>query len=80
MAARLAEVVCPPGVRTDDRAGGVVVQFGLVLGALQPVARRVLVTGLVVVDRTARLYLPARGRRFVRLPARPGWIEASRPV
>jgi choline dehydrogenase-like flavoprotein len=60
--------MCPPGVRADDRADRAAGQFGLVLGALQPVARRAVMAGLVAVDRAARLYPPARGRRLVRLP------------
>jgi hypothetical protein len=42
-------------------------EFGLMLGALPPVARRALAGTLILLDQGARLYPPARGRRFARL-------------
>jgi hypothetical protein len=66
-ARRFAEVVCPPEVRTDHRAERVMREFGLMLGALPPVARKALAGALILLDQGARLYPPARGRRFARL-------------
>ena len=66
-ARRLAEVVCPPQVRDGDRADRVLRELGLMLGALPPAARHGLTAVLAVVDQGARLYPPARGRRFARL-------------
>jgi choline dehydrogenase-like flavoprotein len=68
IASRFAEVVCPPDVRANGRTGQVVDQFELLLGVLPRAARFALMTGLVAVDRAARVYPPALGRRFVRLP------------
>jgi hypothetical protein len=42
-------------------------EFGLMLGSLPPVARKALAGALILVDQGARLYPPARGRRFARL-------------
>jgi hypothetical protein len=69
-ARRFAEVVCPPGVRTDQRTERVLREFGLMLGALPSAARMVLATALVLLDQGARVYPPARGRRFTRLDDR----------
>ena len=66
-ARRLAEVVCPPQVRDGDRADRVLRELALMLGALPPAARHGLTAVLAVVDQGARLYPPARGRRFARL-------------
>ena len=63
-------MVCPPGVRAGDRADRVVGEFGLMLGALPPAARKALATALAVLDQAARLYPPSRGRRFARLDDR----------
>jgi hypothetical protein len=64
---RFAEVVCPPEVRTNQRADRVLRELGLMLGALPPAARTALAGVLVLVDQGARLYPAARGRRFARL-------------
>jgi hypothetical protein len=69
-ARRFAEVVCPPEVRADDRTARVLREFGLMLGALPSAARKVLATALIVLDQGARVYPPARGRRFARLDDR----------
>jgi hypothetical protein len=66
-ARRLAEVVCPPEVRAGPRADRVLHELGLMLGALPPAARQALTAALVLLDQGARLYPPARGRRFARL-------------
>jgi hypothetical protein len=67
IAARFAEVVCPPGVRTGGRADRVAGEFELMLTAIPSVARRALLAAFGVFDRAARVYPPARGRRFSRL-------------
>jgi len=66
-ARRFAEVVCPPEVRAGRRADQVLSEFGLLLGALPPAARKALAVALVLLDQGARLYPPSRGRRFARL-------------
>lgn len=65
--ARFAEVVCPPDVRTEYRTAGVVAEFELMLGAMPTATRRALAAAFLAFDRGARLYRPARGRRFARL-------------
>jgi hypothetical protein len=42
-------------------------EFGLMLGALPPAARKALATALILLDQGARFYPPSRGRRFARL-------------
>jgi len=42
-------------------------EFGLLLGALPPAARKALAVALVLLDQGARLYPPSWGRRFARL-------------
>jgi hypothetical protein len=69
-ARRFAQVVCPPEVLTGDRADRVTGEFALMLGALAPAARKALSAVLIVLDQGARLYPPARGRRFARLDDR----------
>jgi hypothetical protein len=63
-------MVCPPEVRAGHRADLVLREFGLMLGALPPAARKALATALAVLDQGARLYPPSRGRRFARLDDR----------
>jgi hypothetical protein len=60
-------MVCPPEVLAGHRADRVMREFGLMLGALPPAARKALAAALAVLDQGARLYPPARGRRFARL-------------
>lgn len=67
IASRFAEVVCPPEVRAGGRTERVIAEFGLLLGSLPPAARRALPVAFIVLDQRARLYPPARGRRFARL-------------
>jgi hypothetical protein len=69
-ARRFAEVVCPPEVRADHRTERVLHEFGLMLGALPPAARKALSTALILLDQGARVYPPSRGRRFARLDDR----------
>ena len=66
-ARRFAEVVCPPEIRAGGRADRVLGEFGLMLGSLPPAARKALAAALTLLDQGARLYPPARGRRFARL-------------
>ena len=63
-------MVCPPEVLAGHRADRVMREFGLMLGALPPAARKALAAALAVLDQGARLYPPARGRRFARLDDR----------
>jgi hypothetical protein len=64
---RFALTVCPPQVRDAQRLEGVLREFGLMTGALQPAARRALLAAFVAIDQGARLYPRSRGRRLVRL-------------
>jgi hypothetical protein len=54
-ARRFAEIVCPPEVREGGRTDLVLREFGLMLGALPPAARRALAVALLAVDQGARL-------------------------
>jgi hypothetical protein len=67
VARRFTEVACPPEVRVGGRADQVLREFGLMLGALPPAARKALAVALILLDQGARLYPPSRGRRFARL-------------
>jgi hypothetical protein len=67
-ARRFAELICPPEVRAGQRVDRVLGEFGLMLDALSPAARKALVAGLLALDQGARLYPPSRGRRMARLP------------
>jgi hypothetical protein len=64
---RLAEVVCPPGLRGHHRTDRVLAEFELMLDALAPGARKGLTAALIALDQGARLYPRFRGRRFTRL-------------
>jgi hypothetical protein len=70
VARRFAGIVCPPGISQDHRAERVMREFGLMLGSLPPAARKALAVALAAVEQGARLYRPARGRRFTRLDDR----------
>ena len=80
---RFAEVVCPPGMRAHHRTERVLAEFELMLAALAPAARKALTAAFVVLEHGARLYPPARGRRFTRLGDRAatvvGVLEPSVP-
>jgi hypothetical protein len=65
--ARFASVACPPEVRSGRRTEELLAEFELLLGALPAGARRLICVAFVAFDRAARLYPPARGRRFARL-------------
>ena len=65
--ARFAEVACPPEITARRRTAQVMAEFELLLGAMPGAARRAVWAALVAVDQGARLYPPARGRRFTRL-------------
>src|ERR1700728_110064 len=67
VARRLAEVLCPPGMREQHRTGPVLAELELMLGALAPAARTALIAAVLTLDQGARLYPRARGRRFTRL-------------
>jgi hypothetical protein len=60
---RFVTVVCPPPARVDDT----IREFEQFLAALAPAARRALRGLLRAIDQGARLYPPARGRRFAHL-------------
>jgi hypothetical protein len=67
IAARFAEVVCPPEVRTGNLTGKLLAEFELMLQVLPPAVRWSARGGLAAFDQGARVYPPARGRRFVHL-------------
>jgi hypothetical protein len=70
VAARLAAVVCPPGLPGAPQlapADALLDEFEALLGVLPPGLRWSVLTGLVVFDQGARLYPKGRGRRFARL-------------
>ena len=55
VARRLAEVVCPPGSRGTAADRQVLAEFGLMLGALAPAARKALTPRCSLLDQGARL-------------------------
>ena len=63
-----AAVVCPPEAQTSRRLGPWLAEFTGYLGALPTHLRLGLLVLFVLFDQGARLYRPARGRRFVDLP------------
>jgi hypothetical protein len=65
--ARFAAVACPPEVRSGDRTERLLQEFELQLGAMPAGMRKSIPVAFVLFDRAARLYPPARGRRFARL-------------
>jgi hypothetical protein len=67
VAARFADVVCPPEIRTERRTDSVLAEFEQLLGVQRPYVRRAVSAGFIVLDRAARLHPRCRGRRFVRL-------------
>jgi hypothetical protein len=67
---RFAQIVCPPEIRAGHRTEDVLAEFELMLGALPPATQRALIAAFLAFDRGARLYRPARGRRFARLDDR----------
>jgi len=67
IAARFAEIVCPPEVRAGDLTEGLLAEFEAMLAVWPPGIVWSVRGGLVAFDRGARLYPRARGRRFVHL-------------
>jgi hypothetical protein len=65
--ARFAAVACPPEVRSAERTERLLGEFELLLGAMPAGMRKSIPVAFVFFDRAARLYPPARGRRFARL-------------
>jgi len=65
--ARFAAVACPPEVRSGERTERLLGEFELLLGAMPAGMRKSIPVAFVLFDRAARLYPPARGRRFARL-------------
>jgi hypothetical protein len=65
--ARFAGVVCPPEVRSGELTEHTLAEFELLLAVIPGGVRRLVPVAFVVFDRAARLYPPARGRRFTRL-------------
>ncbi|HSZ44749.1 MAG TPA: GMC family oxidoreductase [Streptosporangiaceae bacterium] len=70
IAARFAELACPPRVLEKGRVEGLLGEFEAMLGALPPAARRLVQLVLVLFNQSARLYPHARGRRFTHLRGR----------
>lgn len=64
---RLAEVACPPEVRTGNLTGKVLAEFESLLAVLPSAMRRSVRGGLVAFDQGARFYPRASGRRFIHL-------------
>jgi choline dehydrogenase-like flavoprotein len=75
---RFALVACPPQVRQAGRTEGLLGELEAMLGALPGVVRRLVPLVFVVLDQGARLYPPARRRRFTRLDDRAaeGYLRA----
>jgi hypothetical protein len=73
---RFAEIVCPPEGR--HRVPAVLAEFELLVGSLPGGSRRGLAAAFLAFDQGARLYPPARGRRFSGLgdPAACGYLTA----
>jgi len=69
IAARFAEVACPPEVRAGNLTGKLLAEFGSTLQVVPPGVRWSVRNGLVAFDQGARLYPRARGRRFAHLDA-----------
>ena len=67
VAARFAEVVCPPEVRTGDLTDKLLAEFEAMLQVLPSAVRWSVRSGLLAFDQGARAYPRARGRRFVQL-------------
>ncbi len=65
--ARFAQVVCPPELVTGELTGDLLTEFESLLGAVPAGVRRSVQAAFVAFDQGARLYPPARGRRFARL-------------
>ena len=64
---RIGQIACALPDGDGNLADGLVAGFESLLGAVPVGGRRLLLAGLAAFDHGARLYPPARGRRFVRL-------------
>lgn len=60
-------MVCPPQVRSGEQTDRLIGEFELLLGAVPVGLSRLIPVAFVLFDQSARLYPPARGRRFARL-------------
>ena len=67
IAARFAEVACPPEVHTGNLTDGLLAEFEALLAVLPSALRWSVRGGLVAFDQGARFYPRARGRRFIHL-------------
>ena len=67
VAARFAEVACPPEVRTGNLTDKLLAEFEATLQVLPSAVRWSVRSGLIAFDQGARAYPRARGRRFVQL-------------
>ena len=65
--ARFAHVVCPPGLAAGDLTDELLAEFESLLAVVPAAIRRSVQAAFVAFDQGARLYPPARGRRFARL-------------
>jgi hypothetical protein len=65
--ARFAQTVCPPELRTSGLTDRLLAEFASMLEVWAPAMRWSVRGGLAAFDQGARLYPPARGRRFVHL-------------
>jgi len=71
IAERLADVACPPEIGHQGLTSRVVAEFETVIDVLPAALRWSVRCGLVALNQGARLYPPARGRRFVALADAP---------
>ena len=67
IAARFAEVACPPQVRAANLTDELLAEFEAMLQVLPSAVRWSVRSGLIAFDQGARAYPRARGRRFVQL-------------
>lgn len=83
---RFALVVCPPDLYTQRLLPPLLAAVEQYCGALPPPLRLGVFAAFLVFDQGARLYPPARGRRFVALdPARADayfrtWVHSPNPT
>ena len=67
---RFAATCCPPDIRAPGRSEQLLDELQQYLAVLPAYLRRSLIVGFIAFDQGARLYGPARGRRFVDLDDR----------
>lgn len=68
---RLADVACPPEGRQQDLTSALLAEFEALVDVLPAWLWWSVRCGLAVLNQGARLYPPARGRRFVALSGAP---------